>query len=292
MTEQLFGKDFMKKLEYLATVARRLYRMKIKPRRRKRVGTGLEFADRRDYEFGDDFRYIDWNFYARMERLLVRLFEEEQEMSVCFLLDSSRSMRGGSPAKFDYARRALAALSFLGLANLDKISVWSFSSDIISFLSPKKGKAQIFTITEFLERLSPDGVTDFAASSSSFVSKAGRPGLAVILSDFFDPEGYEKGLKTLLHTKFDIFLLHVFDSRDATPDFLSDARLIDSETGESKEVTVNSKIREVYEREFGIYQKEIEAFATRHGAGWLKAPTSLPFEEMVLRVLRLGEFVG
>ena len=292
MADPLFGQDFMKKLEYLATVARRLYRLKVQPRRRKRIGTGLEFADRRDYEFGDDFRYIDWNFYARMERLLVRLFEEEQEMSVYFLLDSSRSMLGGSPRKFDHARRALAALAYLGLANMDRISVWSFSEDLGTFLSPKKGKAQIFSVTEFLEKLRPAGDTDFSASCSSFVSKAGRPGLTVVMSDFFDTAGYERGLETLFHNKFDLFLIHIHDIRDAVPDFLSDVRLTDSETGDALNLTVNSKLREAYEKEFGLYQKELKTFATRHGAGWLAAPTALPFEEMVLQVLRLGEFVG
>ena len=130
MNKNIFDRDFMKKLEYLAIVARRLYRVKVKPRRRKIVGTGLEFADRRKYEYGDDFRYIDWNFYARMERLFVRLFEEEQEMPVYFLLDSSRSMQVGSPPKIDYARRATAALAFLGLSNLDRISIWSFSNSL------------------------------------------------------------------------------------------------------------------------------------------------------------------
>ncbi len=292
MAQQLFGHDFMKKLEYLATVARRLYRLKVRPRRRKRIGTGLEFADRRDYESGDDFRYIDWNYFARMERLLVRLFEEEQEMSVYFLLDSSRSMAGGSGPKFDHARRALAALAYLGLANLDRVSVWSFSDDLGPFLSPKKGKAQIFALTEFLEKLRAGSATDFAASCASFVSKALRPGLAVILSDFFDTGGYERGLQTLFHNKFDLFLIHVYDNRDAAPDFLSDVRMIDSETGEPRNLTVNSRLRDAYEKEFAVFQKEIEAFATRHGAGWLAAPTSLAFEEMVLRVLRQGEFVG
>lgn len=292
MAEQLFGQDFMKKLEYLATVARHLYRLKVRPRRRKRVGTGLEFADRRDYEFGDDFRYIDWNFYARMERLLVRLFEEEQEMTVYFLLDMSRSMLTGTPPKFNYARRALAALAYLGLANLERISIWTFSDGLGPILSPKKGKAQVFSITEFLENLDTRGATDFRACCSSFAGKAGRPGLAVILSDFFDVAGFETGLKTLFHNKFDLFLIHVYDARDAAPDFLSDVRLTDSETGESRSLTVDSRFRGAYEKEFAIFQKEIETFATAHGAGWLAAPTSVPFEEMVLRVLRLGEFVG
>jgi uncharacterized protein (DUF58 family) len=292
MAQQLFNKAFMKKLEYLATVARRLYRQKIRPRRRKRIGTGLEFADRRGYEHGDDIRYVDWNFFARMERLLVRLFEEEQEMMVYFLLDSSESMLVGSPPKFDYARRALAALAYLGLANLDRISVWPFSDRIDNYLAPKKGKAQIFAITEFLEHLEAASATDFAASCASFVSKAGRPGLAVVLSDFFDTAGYEQGLKTLFHNKYDLFLVNIYDQRDAAPDFLSDVKMVESETGRHMNLTVNSRLRDAYAKEFAVFQKEIESFAARHNAGWLAAPTSVPFEEMVLKVLKLGEFVG
>jgi len=292
MAGQLFGPDFMKKLEYLATIARRLFRLKVKSRRRKRIGTGLEFADRRDYEYGDDFRYIDWNFFARMERLLVRLFEEEQEMYVYFLLDLSNSMQTGAPPKLDYARRALAALAYLGLSNLDRISVWTFAEDIGPVLHPKRGKAQIFAITDFLESIAASGSTDFAKSCGSFVSKVARPGLAVVLSDFFDPKGYESGLRTLFHNKFDLFLIHTFSPRDAAPDFLSDVRISDSETGEIRSLTVNSRLREAYEKEFDLYGKALESFAVKHGAGWLSAKTDIPFEELVLRVLRMGEFVG
>ncbi len=291
MGEQLFDQDFMKKLEYLATVARRLYRFKVKPRRRKRIGTGLEFADRRDYEHGDDLRYLDWNFYARMERLLLRLFEEEQELPVYFLLDSSKSMLGGSPVKFDYARRALTALAYLALANMDSVSVWAFSEALGPYMPPKKGRSQVFAVTEFLENLRPGRGTDLAGSFASFVAKAPRPGLAVVISDFFDPEGCEKGLKTLFHNKFDLFLLHLHDTRDKEPDFLSDVKLLDSETGESLNLTISPKIRDAYAREFEQFGKEIQRFAARHGAGWLGASTSLPFEEMVLSVLREGEFI-
>src|SRR5579862_510325 len=125
----LFDSNFLKQLEYLSLVSRRVFRGSLLAQRRtKQLGGGLEFADHREYTPGDDFRYLDWNLFARLDTLLLKRFQEEEDLHVYFLLDCSRSMAFGDPPKFDFARRVSAALAYIGLADLDRISVTAFAS--------------------------------------------------------------------------------------------------------------------------------------------------------------------
>jgi uncharacterized protein (DUF58 family) len=290
--ERLFDEKFQKKIEYLSFVARRLHRAKvIRRRRRKRIGSGLEFADRRGYEIGDDLRYIDWNCYARMERLLLRLFEEEEEWRVYFLLDVSESMRLGEPRKIDYARLLCVALAFIALGNMDKVGFWLFSDKIEGRLPLAKGKPKIFAIMKFLESASAGGRTDCASSFSQFLPEAERPGVAVIASDFLDYKGAEKGLKLLAYNRFSPFLLHIIDGQERVPAYLSDVKLIDSETAKSHNVTVTPQVRNAYIAEFEKFEQELEQTCVDIDAIRIPADTAVPFEKLVLSALARGEFV-
>src|SRR5437016_11666934 len=127
----IFDDEFLKKLEYLNIVSKRLFAGQHRAERRTRKrGTGLEFADYRAYVAGDDFRHLDWKAYLRLNRLILRLFEEEQDIPIYIFIDSSRSMDFGSPSKLDYARRVAAALCYVGLANLDHVHVVSFTENV------------------------------------------------------------------------------------------------------------------------------------------------------------------
>lgn len=122
--EELFDDQFQRRLEYLAIVSRRVFAGRMRAERRtKKSGTGIEFADHRDYVAGDDFRSLDWNVYGRLGRLLVRLYEEEEDLSIYLVVDASRSMAFGDGKKLRYAKRLCAALAYVGLANLDRIAV-------------------------------------------------------------------------------------------------------------------------------------------------------------------------
>jgi uncharacterized protein (DUF58 family) len=290
--EKLFDEKFQKKIEYLSFVARRLHRAKaIRRRPRKRIGTGLEFADRRSYETGDDLRYVDWNIYARMERLLLRLFEEEEEWRVYFLLDVSDSMWLGEPRKIDYARRLCAALAFIALGNMDKVGFWLFSDKIKDRLPLGKGKPKIFTIMKFLESASMGGRTNCASSFSQFLSETERPGLAVIASDFLDYNGCEKGLKVLAYNRFSLFLLQVFDREERSPAFLSDVKLVDVETRDAHDIMISTQVRSAYITEFERFQQELEKTCVDIGAVRIAASTAVPFEQFVLSALAKGVFV-
>src|SRR4051812_13960507 len=146
-------------------------------RRTKKVGSGIEFADHRRYAMGDDFRYIDWNLYGRLDKLLLRLFEEQEDLHIYILLDASVSMRIGDPVKLDYASQVAAALCYVGLANLDRVSIIPFTSQLQNERLPSaRGKARIFKVFDFLNNLGPGGETNLGASLKTFVGQTKRRG--------------------------------------------------------------------------------------------------------------------
>src|SRR3982751_5203730 len=154
----LFDSDFLKKLEYLSIVSRRVFRGSLLAQRRTlQFGSGIEFADHREYTAGDDLRYLDWNLYARLGDLLLKRFQEEEDLHVYFLLDCSRSMAFGDPPKFDFARQVAAALAYIALADLDRVAVTAFADDIQADLPLTRGKGRILSLLKFLEGLNASG---------------------------------------------------------------------------------------------------------------------------------------
>src|SRR5207237_4900037 len=154
----LFDSDFLKKLEYLSLVSKRVFRGSLMAQRRTaQLGTGIEFADHREYTPGDDFRYLDWNLFARHDELLLKRFQEEEDLHVYFLLDCSRSMAFGEPPKFDFARKVTAALAYIALADLDRIAVTAFAADIIADFPLTRGKGRILSLSQLLDAVPSSG---------------------------------------------------------------------------------------------------------------------------------------
>ncbi len=290
--DELFGDDFQKKLESLAIVSRRVFAGRMRAdRRSKKRGSGVEFADHRDYTAGDDFRSVDWNVYQRFGKLLVRLYEEEEDLSIYFIVDSSSSMAFGDGKKFDQARRLAAALAYVGLANLDRVTIVGAADAVVSRMPTTRGKGRIFKVFEFLRELSPGGTTDLGDAMKAFVAQHKRRGLAVLISDLYDPAGFERGINTLRFNKFEPFVLHVVDRAEARPALKGDVRLYDCETGEEREVTVTDSLLDEMARAFGDYQRSIERFCTSRQVPYFAAEVSIPFDELVLTVFRRGGFL-
>jgi uncharacterized protein (DUF58 family) len=288
----LFDEDFLKKLEYLHVVSRKAFSGKLRAERRtKKVGSGIEFADHRKYSMGDDFRYIDWNVYGRIDRLLLRLFEEEEDLHIYILLDSSRSMLIGEPPKLHYAMQVGAALAYIGLANLDRVGVLPFSSELKGRLPPARGKRRIFKVFDFLRNVEAGGTTRLDRAMEQFVHQNKRRGLAVIISDFYDPQGFEEGINELRYNRFEPFVLQVFDEREANPSLHGDLALVDCETGEVKEVTISRSLLEQYKKEHERYMDELSSFCTARAIPYFRTHTQVPFDELVLRIFRIGGFL-
>ncbi len=288
----LFDDEFQRKLETLALVSRRVFAGRSRAQQRtKKRGSGVEFADHRDYAPGDDFRFIDWGIYQRFGRLLVRLFEEEEDLSIYFLVDCSSSMGFGDAAKFDQARRLCAALAYVGLANLDRITIVGIGSDIEARLPPSRGKGQIFKVLRFLDKLEPTSTTDLEHSIGAFVARHPRRGLAVLLSDLFDPKGFERGLNLLRYSKFEPFVLHVLDPADRSPLVAGDVRLQDVETRTVRDVTITESLLEKLNGAFQEYDTRIQGYCKSHQVPYFNADTRTPFDELILRVFRQGGFL-
>lgn len=291
--QDLFDDEFQRKLEYLAIVSRRVFAGRMRAERRtKKSGSGIEFADHRDYAAGDDFRYLDWTVYQRLGRLLLRLFEEEEDLSIYLIVDASSSMGFGPRKKIVYAKRLCAALAYIGLANLDRVAIVTTTDRVLDRMPATRGKQRIFKVFHFLRDTRADGTTDLGQALRTFVSQHKRRGLAVLISDLYDPAGFESGINVLRYNRFEPFVLHLVDGQDAAPSLRGDVRIYDCETGEEREVTVNSRVLDKYRQAYDGYLKAIESFCAAKQVPYVKADIEVPFDEMVLRVLRRGGFVG
>lgn len=283
---------FLKKLEYLHVVARKVFAGRMRADRRSRkTGAGVEFADHRDYAPGDDLRYLDWSVYGRMDRLLLRLFEQEEDLYIYILVDASASMRGGGGAKLAYAAQVAAALAYIGLANLDRVSILTFAQGLRDRLPAARGKGQIFKVLEFLRGLTPQGETGLNESLTSFVHQTSRRGLAVVISDFYDPAGYEEALNLLRYHRFEPSVIQVIDRREAHPALRGDVELFDVETGDVREVTLSPRLCEDFARAHEAYCEGLAGFCAGRGIGYFRAETQIPFEDLVLRIFRSGGFL-
>ena len=286
-----FQDDFLKKLEYLHVVSRREFAGQNRAdRRTPKRGRGIEFADHRPYTPGDDFRHIDWNTYRRLNRLLLRMFDEEQDLPIYLVLDVSASM--AEPSKFDMARRLAAALCYVGLAHLDRLTIITFTKGLAHESSPGRGKGKIFRVFDLLEKMEAGGPTDLRASCKEFAARSRQTGLTVVISDFLDSTGADVGLKILRTLGHDVFAVHVTSRADRDPGSLGDARFVDAETGELRDLEVTPRLADAYVQAWEKHTEELVRFCGRYGIGYVRADAERPFEEIVLKAFRQGRFLA
>jgi uncharacterized protein (DUF58 family) len=291
METSCFDSDFLKKLEYLSLVSRRVFEGSILANRRSlRTGSGLEFVDHREYNDSDDFRYLDWNLFARQGRLMIKRFEEEQDLNVYLLIDRSTSMGLGQPAKFDYARRVAAALAYIGLADLDRVSVTAFAGELGSEFPPSRGKDCVLGLIRFLDALKLGSTpTDLALVAAALAARAKRRGVVMVVSDWFDRAGYRPALDQLRHQGHEVQVVQVFDPAEADPVVLGDVELIEVERGTRRKVTVNEQARRRYKQLFQEYCNGLRDYCRGHGIGCTQTSTAVPFDEVILKMMRATE---
>jgi uncharacterized protein (DUF58 family) len=287
--EDLFDEAFMRKLHSLALASRRVFRGRTRAERRSRkTGSGLEFADHRDYAPGDDIRFLDLNVYQRSEKLQLRLYEEEEDLSVHVLVDTSASMAHGPRSKLRYAQQLAAALSYVALVHLDRVSLAAASDGLRAVLVPTRGKNRIFRVLEFLRGLDARGDTDLGAAARAFTSRKPRRGLAIVISDFFDPRGVEAALDPLRFARFEVVALHLVDREDARPAVHGDLTLIDRETGATRDVALTPALLARFEAAHSAHAARIESHCRDKGIRYARVDVHEPFDEATLRLLREG----
>ena len=292
--QSAFDSEFLKKLEYLYIVSKKIFAGRIKAERRTtRRGVSVEFADYRNYTPGDDFRYIDWNAFARLDELLLKLYEEREDLHIYFLVDASQSMTyGGELPKLIYAKRVAAALAYIGLSNLDRISITSFNNTGVNRLPTERGKGKIFTVLDFLDQINGNGETDLENAFHNFVHTTKRRGLVVLISDLFDPSGFTQGLNVLKFQKHELFVIHIIDQKEVAPDLLGDYHLVDVETNQLRQVTINENHLKRYQALFQKYCDDMDLYCTQREISLVRTTTESPFEELILRIFRMGGFVS
>ena len=292
-TQSAFDSEFLKKLEYLYIVSKKIFAGRIKAERRStRRGVSVEFADYRNYTPGDDFRYIDWNAFARLDELLLKLYEEREDLHIYILVDASQSMTYGELPKLIYAKRVAAALAYIGLSNLDRIGITAFNTTDMHRLPTERGKGKIFTVLNFLDQINGTGETDMEHAFRNFVHMTKRRGLVVVISDLFDPKGFTAGLNMLKFQKHDLFVIHIIDEKEAEPNLLGDYHLVDIETDQLRPVTINENHIKRYKALFNKYCDDLDRYCTQREISLVRTITKAPFEELILRIFRMGGFVS
>jgi len=278
---------FMTKIEQLRLVSRKVIQGRLHGERltRKR-GRSVEFADYRQYAVGDDLRFLDWNLYARLDRLFLKLFLEEEDLHVYLLVDTSASMGYGEPSKLHYARQVTAALAYIALANYDRVILGAFVETGLETLGPLRGKHQVLRLLRFLADLEADGPTVLEPVFKQFALTHKRKGVVVLISDFLDKTGYEDALRYFIAANQDVFVLHVLAEEELEPTLIGDLRLVDVEDADQTEITVSTPLLKAYRRTLEGFIAGLKTYVGRRGMNYLLAPTSVPFDVLVLDYLR------
>lgn len=283
----LLDAEFMAKVGRLDLVSRKILQGRMKGEKRsKKKGRSVEFADHRAYAPGDDLRFLDWNIYGRLDRLMVKLFLEEEDLHVYILLDASASMDFGRPNKFRYAQRLAAALGYIGLVNLNRVGVGVFSEKLDHVFRPERGRHNAFKLMRFLEDKKPHGKTDLQVACKRFALEHPRRGVVIIISDFLDRRGYEDAVRYFIARKADVFCLQVLSEQELDPPLGGDLKLHDIEDGDETEITVSGPLLKAYKRNLAAFLHGLQDFCAARGASYLTASTALPFERLVLDYLR------
>ncbi|MBU0595528.1 DUF58 domain-containing protein [Candidatus Bipolaricaulota bacterium] len=253
-----------------------------------RSGMSLEFADYRQYAPGDDFRYIDWNIYGRLDRILVKTFVHETDLPVYVLVDLSASMQLGSPSKAHYAARLSAALAYLGLRSLERVGLYPYSDDLSATVPPRHGMAHFGRILRALGEVEPGGRTSFDTAARGFLNQTRESGLVFVISDFLTSESYQDAFARLLHRGDEVVVVQVLHPEEIAPTASGTTRLVDVETGQRLTLAIGRRTLAEYEQRLRDLRTALRTFLTERGIPYFLASTDQPLERLIHETFRLG----
>ncbi|MCZ7669593.1 MAG: DUF58 domain-containing protein [Chloroflexi bacterium] len=286
----LFDETTLHKLERLTLVAERVRVGVMKGDRRSRKrGTSIEFADYRNYTKGDDLRRLDWNVYARLERPFIKLLEEEEDLSVHLLVDGSASMdwpEAGDEHKLTYALRLAGALGHIALTSGDLLTVTLLNSGGDQKWGPFRGHQNSLRLLQFLETGKAEGITDLNQSLRNYAQRASRPGLLFVLSDLLSPNGFQDGLNALQSRGYEVGLLHILSPDELDPPISGDLKLVDAETGQDAEITLDATTLDQYRQRVQEWQTETAVSCAKRAIHYIPLTTDTPWEQVVMQTLR------
>ena len=284
---QLLSAEFLAQLERLSVLSRRPVRGWTAGQRRSRqAGHSVEFHDYRPYVAGDDLRYLDWNILRRTDRMMLKLFVDDEELNLHLLLDASASMDWGEPSKLLWATRMAAALGFIGLSSLERVGLGVMRERVTEGWRPSRGRAHIPALLDHLAAIKGRGITQLNDSLTQYAAQSRSSGLLVLVSDLMDPAGYESGLRALLERRFEVHLIHVLSPQELEPRLEGDLRLIDKETGATRLLRVKEQTLRAYQQRLRVFLDDAQTFCQDHGIGYHRTSTGTAVESFVLGALR------
>jgi uncharacterized protein (DUF58 family) len=289
----VFDEGFLRQLERLQLIMKAPVRGDLKGGRRSvKRGQSVEFADFRDYALGDDLRQLDWNVLARLEKLFVKLYVEEEDVTIHFLVDASASMTAGRPAKLLFAKRAAAALGYIGLASEDRVAITALAARQGRRQVSLRGSGRVFRLLAALSAISAaEGPTDLLASARHAGAQLKGRGVIVLLSDLLDPAA-DKVVRELAATGSELIVLHVLSPEELDPAMEGDVRLVDVETGDGLDVTVDLATIDDYKARLAAWQEGFAELAGKRGATYVPLSTDVPLADLVFAELRRRRVLG
>jgi uncharacterized protein (DUF58 family) len=286
-TGALLDSTFMRQLENLRFVAPRTATAGLAGEHMsRRSAHAVEFADYRGYVPGDDIRRVDWNVYARLGDLCLKLSEAQENLCVHLLLDCSASMDWGHPNKLQYAKRAAAALGALALVGYDTVYLGVCSGDLQAASPPLRGRHALGDMVKYLQRLAPDPVTNLGRATASYCASHRGRGMAVLLTDCMVSAGHAEALAYLTRAGLRTTVLHILDVREQRPDLEGLLELRDCETGEIVKVGITGDVLRRYATQFQAWSDELAAMCRAHRAGYVQVSTDVPPTTLILQTLR------
>jgi uncharacterized protein (DUF58 family) len=289
----VFDEAFLRQLERLLLLMRSPVRGGLKGGRRSvKRGQSVEFADYREYTLGDDLRQLDWNVYARLERLFVKLFVEEEDVTVTLLLDASASMATGRPSKLVFAKRAAAALGYIGLASEDRISISSLAGRMTRRRSALRGSGRVFRLLADLSSIeAAQGPTDLLAAARHAAAQLHGRGVVVLLSDLLDPAA-DRVIRELAATGSELIVLHILSPDELDPSLEGDLRLVDTETDDRVDITADLATIDAYKARLTDWKAGFADLAAKRRASYVDLASDVNLAELMFAELRRRRVLG
>lgn len=286
-SQDLLSPQLLAQLERLELVTRKVFRGRLKGERRsKRKGQSVEFADFRNYVPGDDLRFIDWNLYARLDRLFLKLFLEEEDLHFYALVDCSRSMDFGDPTKLTFAKQLAASLGYIGLCRADRVKVESLGAGLRSAAPSLRGRSSLRRLIDHVEPFAPGQDRSLLEGVKQFLLRNTGQGILVLITDLMDKAGYEAALRLLVSQRLDVYVIHVLCEEEIRPDIQGDLRLVDSEDQDQAEVTISRPLLQKYERTLKAFVGGARDYCSKRGITYLQTVSNQPIDQLVAHYLR------
>ena len=283
----LLTPEMLAQLERLELVTRKVFRGRMKGERRsRRRGQSVEFADFRSYVPGDDLRFLDWNLYARLEKLFLKLFLEEEDMHFYALIDASASMDFGDPTKLQYAKQLAAALGFVGLCRADRVKIEPLGAALNRSGPVLRGRPNLWRMLEYVEGIEAGTNLSLSSGVREFCLRNSGKGILVLITDLLDKNGYEEALRFLLAQDLDVYVIHLLCPEELEPDVKGDLKLVDCEDQDFAEVTVSRPLLDRYQRTLAAFIDGARQYCTRRGIHYMFADTRITVDQLVSTYLR------